>query len=61
MSRDDRLVATNPSDLHASPVDLLVTGIGQLCTLDRPTVGESGPRRGEGLADLGLVPRSESQ
>jgi len=55
MSRDDRLIATNPSDLRDSPVDLLVTGIGQLCTLDRPTVQEGGPRRGEALGDLGLV------
>ena len=34
----------------AAPVDLLLTGIGELCTLDAP-----GPRRGAALGELGLV------
>lgn len=35
--------------------DLLVTGIGQLCTLHAPALDEAGPRRGAGLGELGLV------
>ncbi|MFH1842361.1 MAG: imidazolonepropionase [bacterium] len=34
--------------------DLLVTGIGQLCTLHVPALDIDGPRRGAGLAELGI-------
>ncbi|MBC8425789.1 imidazolonepropionase [bacterium] len=37
------------------PVDLLVDGIGQLCTLDRAEDGRAGPRRGRALGDPGIV------
>jgi len=37
------------------PVDLLVTGIGQLCTLARDGGAADGPRRGPSLAEIGLV------
>ncbi len=55
MPLDDRPTATDMSDLRASPIDLLVTGIGQLCTLDRSGSSDAGPRRGADLGDLGLV------
>ncbi|MHB8079835.1 MAG: imidazolonepropionase [Candidatus Krumholzibacteriia bacterium] len=34
--------------------DLLVHGIGQLCTLHDPALDAAGPRRGEGLSRLGI-------
>ncbi len=37
-------------------VELLVHGIGQLCTLCDPAVDGRGPRRGAGMSSLGLVP-----
>ncbi len=36
-------------------VDLVVDHIGQLCTLDVPELDAKGPRRREGLAELGMV------
>jgi imidazolonepropionase len=35
-------------------VDLLVTGIGQLCTVHAPELDRLGPRRGEGMHQLGI-------
>lgn len=46
----DALVTLDPAELRARPVDLLLTGIGELCTLDG-----AGPRRGAALGDIGLV------
>ncbi len=37
------------------PADLLVTRIGQLCSLDDPAVASGGPRRGPGMGALGIV------
>ena len=42
------------SSRHRVP-DLMVTNIGQLCTLDTPELDESGPRRREGMSRLGTV------
>lgn len=47
-------------DQGARP-ELLVTNIGQLCTLDvpeldQPGAGRPGPRRRQGMSELGLVP-----
>ena len=39
---------------HEGPVDLIVDGIGQLCTLEPPGAA-AGPRRGTAMAQLGLV------
>ena len=36
-------------------VDLLVVNIGQLCTVHEPALDATGPRRGAGLAELGIV------
>ncbi|MFO7652516.1 MAG: imidazolonepropionase [Candidatus Krumholzibacteriia bacterium] len=36
-------------------VELLVTGIGQLCTVHDPERDRQGPRRGEALGDVGAV------
>jgi imidazolonepropionase len=36
-------------------LDLLVTNIGQLCTVHDPARDGSGPRRGESLADVGAI------
>lgn len=47
--------------LHQTPAanggapDLVVTGIGQLCTVHDPALDARGPRRGAGLGELGLV------
>ena len=41
--------------IGAGPPDLLVRGIGQLCTLHEPELDAAGPRRGAGLGRLGLV------
>ncbi len=35
--------------------DLVVRGIGQLCSVDAPALDAAGPRRGPGLADVGAV------
>jgi len=42
---------------HPDPaaVDLLVTNIGQLCTVHDPRVDADGPRRGAALDDVGAV------
>ena len=37
------------------PVELLVSNIGQLCTMIDPEAAGDGPRRGEHAADLGCV------
>jgi imidazolonepropionase len=39
----------------AKDIDLLVTGIGQLCTVDVPALDAVGPRRGAGLGEVGAV------
>ena len=39
----------------AESVDLLVTDIAQLCTLHDPELDAAGPRRGDGLRELGIV------
>ena len=36
-------------------IDLLVTNIGQLCTVDDPALDAAGPRRGDGLGQVGAV------
>jgi imidazolonepropionase len=41
--------------LDGRPLDLLVTGIAQLCTVHEPELDAVGPRRREGLGALGLV------
>jgi imidazolonepropionase len=41
--------------LDGRPLDLLVTGIAQLCTVHEPELEAVGPRRREGLGALGLV------
>ncbi|MBU1072007.1 hypothetical protein KKG45_02035, partial [bacterium] len=55
MAQDGRNVAAADFANLATPVDLLVTGIGQLCTLDLPDSGSAGPRRGRLLGELGIV------
>ncbi|MBU8870072.1 MAG: imidazolonepropionase [Gemmatimonadales bacterium] len=49
-----RTLAGIAEDLKA--VDLVVENIGQLCTLDAPELDGQGPRRGNGMNVLGLVP-----
>jgi imidazolonepropionase len=44
-----------PDAASGGAPDLLVTGIGQLCTLHAPELDAAGPRRGAGLGELGLV------
>lgn len=41
--------------LDGRPLDLLVTGIAQLCTVHEPGLDAQGPRRGSGLGDVGAV------
>lgn len=41
--------------LDGRPLDLLVTGIAQLCTVHEPALDAQGPRRGDGLGALGMV------
>lgn len=41
--------------LDGRPLDLLVTGIAQLCTIHEPELDAQEPRRREGLGALGLV------
>ncbi len=54
MTRDD--VRGDGERLRSlTAVDLLVTGIGQLCTVDVPELDAGGPRRGAGLGNLGTV------
>ncbi|MBK8166296.1 MAG: imidazolonepropionase [bacterium] len=60
-ARDGRRAHDGPL-LHLLPgagdeggPDLLMTGIGQLCTLHVPELEAAGPRRGTGLGALGLV------
>ena len=38
----------------ADGVDMLVTGIGQLCTAHSPEIDAAGPRRGEAMQQLGI-------
>ena len=38
--------------------DLLVTGIGQLCTLHEPNLDSEGPRRRAAMSELGIVERA---
>jgi len=51
VTRQAFLAATLPAP---AAVDLLVTGIGQLCTVHAPDLDQAGPRRGAGLAELGI-------
>lgn len=39
----------------AGPIDLVITNVGQLCTLDSPELDAKGPRRGAGLSEVGAV------
>ncbi len=43
------------SALDGRPLDVIVTGIAQLCTVHEPALDAQGPRRREGLGALGLV------
>jgi imidazolonepropionase len=53
MSEPVRL--TEDARLRRAPIDLLVTNIGQLCTLDLPGADARGPRRRGDLGELGIV------
>lgn len=58
MNRPEGDTKPNRAPLRAAAggePDLLITGIGQLCTLDAPELDATGPRRREGLGELGLV------
>ena len=52
--RDKQVWCEDPLP-QAAHIELLVTNIGQLCTLYDPSVDETGPRRGDALARLGIV------
>lgn len=52
MNERRSLQRIDPEQLREG-VDLLVVGVGQLCTLDSPAA--TGPRRGAALDDVGLV------
>jgi imidazolonepropionase len=53
MSYPARFAAAALED--GSVVDLLVTDIAQLCTLDDPALDAAGPRRRAGMSELGVV------
>ena len=55
MAPDGHNVAAADLGRVDGPVDLVVDGIGQLCTLDRPGAAADGPRRGRALGELGIV------
>ncbi len=53
-ARDGQSLHLGP-EIGAGPPDLVVRGIGQLCTLHVPELDADGPRRGAGLGSLGMV------
>ncbi len=55
MVQDGRNVAAADFTHVTEPVDMLVSGIGQLCTLDLADREGDGPRRGRALSELGIV------